>query len=438
MNLLYAFFTKMKSKFVGTVGQEVPSKSFLARIYASEGILFTLIITIAHNNNSLYASRLGAQAKDLALISSLPPVVGMLLLIPFTMFMGRLRNKRSVVILSIISLGLVYVMAGLSAFAGTSSVNLLIALLVIANIPMSIYNTSWQAFFSDVVPTGERNLVYGHRTRMNTAVGILVPLIAGGILTIAAGTGKVVVHQIYYFLTFPLALLQVYFLRKIPRGDIEQQRMTFRDLKAAAGALTKNRVFLGFMAVTLLVYCGWQMDWSIYFIAQFRYLNLNETGLSLIVVLGAVGQFIALGLWSRLAVKKGVRFVFFIGAAGFAFCAVTLVTALLMPNPANLLFYFLFQSIGSAAFSAFQLSLFQCLLETLPTEGRTLSIAIYNTIILASNILMPYLGAIIYRNAGETLPAMILAMAVIAGVRILATAAAFFRWNKKRKEPLPL
>ena len=209
MNLLNTFFAKIKSKTFGMNGQEAPSHNVFARIYAWEGILFTLIITIAHNNNSLYASRLGASANDIALISSLPPIVGMLLLIPFTMFMGRLRNKRSVVMLSIATLGLVYVMAGLAAFTGASSVSLLIALLVIANIPMSIYNTSWQAFFSDVVPTCERNLVYGHRTRMNTAVGIFVPLLAGGILTIAAGTGKIVVHQIYYFLTFPLALLQV-------------------------------------------------------------------------------------------------------------------------------------------------------------------------------------------------------------------------------------
>lgn len=438
MNSIYAFFAKMKGKLVGSAEQEGPFQNRLARIYAWEGVLFTLIITIAHNNNSLYASRLGAQAADLALISSLPPIVGMFLLIPFTMFMGRLKNKRSVVMLSITALGLVYVMAGLSAFSGTSSVNLLIALLVIANIPMSIYNTSWQAFFSDAVPTNDRNLVYGHRTRMNTAVGIVVPLIAGGILTIAAGTGKIVVHQIYYFLTFPLALLQVYFLKKVPGGDIEQQRITIKDLKIAARALRKNRVFLGFMAVALLVYCGWQMDWSLFFIAQFKYLNLNETGLSLIAVLSAIGQFVALGLWSRLAVRKGVRFVFFIGAAGFAFCAVIMVIALVLPQPVNIPFYFLLQSVGSAAFSAFQLSLFQCLLETLPKEGRTLSIAIYNTVILASNIVMPYLGAVIYRNSGETISAMLIAMVVIACVRILATGAAFYRWYKKRGETLPL
>lgn len=438
MNPLQAFFASLRDKLFGAILDKAVSNNLLAKIYAFEGILFTLIITIAHNNNSLYASRLGAQASDLALISSLPPIVGMFLLIPVTMFMGRLKNKRSVVMLSIITLGIVYVMAGLTAFSGPSKVNLLIALLVIANIPMSIYNTSWQAFFSDVVPTTERNLVYGHRTRMNTAVGIVVPLIAGGILTLAAGSDKIVVHQIYYFLTLPLALLQAAFLKKVPGGDIEQQRMSFADLKDAAGSLIKNRVFLGFMIVALLVYAGWQMDWSLYFIAQFRYLNLNEAGMSLIAVMSAVGQFLALGLWSRLAVKKGVRFVFLIGASGFAFCSIVMVISLIMPQPFNVPFYFVFQSIGSAAFSAFQLSLFQCLLETMPQKGRTLSIAIYNTIILLSNILMPYIGAMIYSKLGETLATMIIATIVISSVRCIASCAAFIRWYHKRHEDLPL
>ena len=428
MNLLSKIFG------AGQAADDVQRK--LAMIYAFEGILFTLIITMAHNNNSLYAKRLGAGAFEIALMASLPPIIGMCLLIPFTMFMGRLRNKRSVVILSILALGAVYVLVGIAAFTGNYSVYIVIGLLVLANIPMSLYNTSWQAFFSDVVSTQDRNYVYGHRTRMNTAVGIFIPPLAGFILTVAVGPEKIVVHQIYYFLTFPIAMAQAYFLRKVPGGDIEQTRMTIVDLKEAAGSLVKNKVFLGYMLVALLVYCGWSMDWSLYFIAQFDYLELNETGLSLVAVLCAIAQFIALTLWNRLSVRKGVRFVFMIGAAGFAFCGISMVIALLLPKPFSVPFYFIFQSVGSSAFSAFQLSMFQCLLETLPQKGRTLSIAIYNTIIMSSNVIMPYLGSAIYRSLGETRDAMIIAMVAIAAVRIVATAAALYRWHHKRAEPL--
>jgi len=436
MDFVKNLVTRVIGKLFGASPALGDAQRKLALIYAAEGILFTLIITMAHNNNSLYVKRLGAGAFEIALMSSLPPIVGMCLLIPFTMFMGRLRNKRSVVMLSILALGAVYVLVGIAAFTGSFSVYIVIGLLVLANIPMSLYNTSWQAFFSDVVTTQDRNYVYGHRTRMNTAVGIFVPLLAGFILTVAVGPQKIIVHQIYYFLTFPIAMAQAYFLRKVPGGDIEQTRMTLADLKTSAGLLAKNKVFLGFMGVALLVYSGWSMDWSLYFIAQFDYLELNETGLSLVAVISAVAQFFALTLWNRLSMRKGVRFVFMIGAAGFAFCGISMVVALLLPKPLALPFYFVFQSIGSSAFSAFQLSMFQCLLETLPQKGRTLSIAIYNTIIMSSNVIMPFLGSFIYRSLGETHEAILIAMVAIAAVRIVATAAALFRWYYKRAEPL--
>src|SRR5665647_1811455 len=119
---------------------DVRNRSFrtnhqLARLLASEGILFTLIITLAHNNNNLYASRLGASSSDLGLLASLPPIVGMLTLIPFAMITDRLHNKKPMVILSAIGLGFLYILVGMAAFMDSSRVPLLIGLLVLVNVP---------------------------------------------------------------------------------------------------------------------------------------------------------------------------------------------------------------------------------------------------------------------------------------------------------------
>jgi len=418
---------------------DVRNRSFmpdheLARLLGAEGVLYTLMITLAHNNNNLYASRLGAGASDLGLIASLPPVVGMLSLIPFAIIADRLHNKKPMVMLSALALGLMYILVGMAAFLDSSRVPVLILLLVLANIPMSLYNSSWQAFFSDAVKPCDRNLVYSHRTRMNTAVGIAVPLLAGAILTAASGSGKILVHQIYYWLAFPLAVGQVILLHRASGGSsAETNHIRLSDVKESARLLFHSRKFLGFLAVAFIAYCGWELDWSLYFLAQFRYLHMNETQMSLISVFSAAAQFVTIGLWSRLVQKKGVRFVFIIGVAGFAFCCISLVLSLFLAPPFQLPFYYLFQSIGGSAYSAFLISLFQCLLEAIPHKNRALSIAIYNTIILFSNIVMPYLGVYMYNSMGESLKAMIYSMAIIAAVRIFAVLAAGLRWFRLRK-----
>lgn len=426
-----------KLRDAGLSNESLGSSRENTKIFSMEGILYTLIITLANNNNNLYASRLGATASDLGLIASLPPIVGMLSLIPLAILTDRMRNKKPMVMLSAVGLGFMYVLVGMLAFLDKTKVPFLVLLLVLVNIPMSLYNSSWQAFFSDVVKPCDRNASYSFRTKMNTAVGIFIPLLAGGILTLASGSGKIFVHQIYYWLSFPLALGQVLFLRKIRGGTVhEKSALTLSDVRRSALKLFRSRTFLGFLAVALLVYCGWEMDWSLYFLAQFRYLQMNEAEISLITVFCAVTQFLTIGLWSRLIQKKGVRFVFVIGSGGFAFCSCFLVLSLMVPKTPGLILYYIFQSIGSSAFSAFQISVFQCLLEAIPEQNRTLSISIYNTVILMSNTIMPYLGVSIYRSMGESGNAMIIAIAIIGALRIAAALAALFRWYRLRGKDL--
>jgi MFS family permease len=419
---------------------DISNRSFrtnhkLAQLVAAEGVLFTLIITLAHNNNNLYASRLGASSSDLGLIASLPPIIGMLSLIPLAIITDRMHNKKPMVIFSAIGLGLLYILVGMTAFLDANRIPVLIGLLVFVNVPMSLYNSSWQAFFSDVCKPIDRNLVYTYRTRMNTAVGIIIPLIAGSILTAATGSDKILVHQIYYWLAFPLAVGQALILKKINGGyTAEVNHVHFSDVRESAKNMFHNKMFLGFLGVAILVFCGWEMDWSLYFVAQFKFLLLNESQMSLISVLGAAGQFITLGLWSRLISRKGVRYVFVIGVSGFALSSIVMIISILLPSPFRIPFYYVFQSIGASTYSAFQLSLLLCLLETVPSKNRAISIAIYNTIILATNVIMPYLGIYFYNVLGQSVRGILISFSVVALVRILSTGAAFIRWRLLRGE----
>lgn len=421
-------------KAVVVAGKKVFSTDHrLASILAGEGVLFTLILTLCNNNNNLFATRLGASSYQLGLIASLPPLAGLICLIPFAIITDRMRNKKSMVMMSVLLLGMLYFVIGWIPSIFGQPVPVVIALLIAVNLPLSLYGSSWQSFFSDVARPELRNEIFAHRTKMNTVVGILSPMVFGMILTAATGYYKITVHQIFYLTALPLALGQVLLLTKVEIvPNPSAGKFLFQELTRTAKSLFCSSAFLGFLGVAVLSYVGWQMDWSVYFLAQFHYLHLNEVQLSLVAVLSALTQFLTISLWSRLAASKGVRFVFIIGVGGFAFCSLVMLFSLMMPLFVALPFYFIFHSIGASAFSAFQFTLLLCLLEVIPNTNKTLTIAIYSTVILISNAIMPFFGVHVYNLLGENKNAMIITILIVAFVRVMATFASVMRWRRNR------
>lgn len=421
-------------KDVVVAGKKVFSTDHrLASILAGEGVLFTLILTLCNNNNNLFATRLGASSYQLGLIASLPPLAGLICLIPFAIITDRMRNKKSMVMMSVLLLGMLYFVIGWIPSIFGQPVPVVIALLIAVNLPLSLYGSSWQSFFSDVARPELRNEIFAHRTKMNTVVGILSPMVFGMILTAATGYYKITVHQIFYLTALPLALGQVLLLTKVEIvPNPSAGKFLFQELTRTAKSLFCSSAFLGFLGVAVLSYVGWQMDWSVYFLAQFHYLHLNEVQLSLVAVLSALTQFLTISLWSRLAASKGVRFVFIIGVGGFAFCSLVMLFSLMMPLFVALPFYFIFHSIGASAFSAFQFTLLLCLLEVIPNTNKTLTIAIYSTVILISNAIMPFFGVHVYNLLGENKNAMIITILIVAFVRVMATFASVMRWRRNR------
>jgi hypothetical protein len=105
------------------------------------------------------------------------------------------------------------------------------------------------------------------------------------------------------------------------------------------------------------------------------------------------------------------------------------------PTPGLILYYFF--RVSKFAYSAFLISVFQCLLEAIPHENRTLSYHL-QYVILLSNTIMPYLGVSVYEGSRRIKKCDDPVNAIIGAVRIIATLAALFRWYRLRgKEVSP-
>jgi MFS family permease len=406
-------------------------------LFAYEGVLIALINNFINNNNNLFATRLGATDFQLSLVASLPQFVGMLVLIPGGIFTDRMKNKRQMVILSLTALAVLYGAIVFVPMLGKYSLMAFILLISLSVGPMTLYNTSWQAYFSDIVPIEERNKVFTLRTKWTFVINVAAPLLTGTLLASAAfNAQKIRFHQAFLMASCIFILLQILTLKRISGGSSKAvSSISFKDLKDVAVELSHNRRFLGFMGVALFFYMGWQSDWALFYIGQVNYLKLNEAWLSYVGVGGAAVQFLTIGFWSRVNERKGVRFSLIPGALGLSLFPLVMILCTSLPSSIAPIVFLALCTLSNFAFATLSLNILQCLLQVIPEKNKTLSISLYTLLISLSNALMPMAGVKLYTMLGANLKALQITFFVIFAMRITAAGLWTLRWWALRDEP---
>ncbi len=425
----------MKSKFNNFLMYRTPTER-IAMLFALEGIFLALMTNIINNNNNLFATRLGASNFQISLVASLPQFIGMLALIPGGIITDRMGNKRKMVVSSLILVAMVYVLIGFVPLFGGYKVIAFLGLLALSAGPMTLYNASWQAYFSDVVDEKDRNSVFSMRTKWSFAVGITLPLITGTLL-VSANTvaGKIAYHQIFFWAAALLIIIQIAVLKKIPGGAVQPQlHMKVSDLKRAMGELVRDKRYTSFVGVALFFYMAWQSDWTLYYLGQVNYLKLNEQWLSLVIVGGASIQFLSIGFWTRLNDRFGIWFSIILGTLGLSIYPLAMIVSTSLPLAIGKPVFIVLIIVAGFGFTAIPLNILQCLLQVIPVQNKTLSISVYTVLITLSNVVMPMMGVQVYTLLGGSKSALHTTFILIFIARIIAAGlwAMLWRRNKKR------
>jgi hypothetical protein len=407
-------------------------------LFAFEGVLITLINNLINNNNNLFATRLGASDIQLSFLITIPQIVGIMILIPGSILTDRMINKRRMVIFSLSALVCVYAAVGFVPVLGKHSFTAFLILLAISVGPMTMYNTSWQAYFSDVVPINRRNQTFTLRTKWAFLVSVATPLVTGFLLASASTvSGKIKLHQSFFWACCVFLVFQIMTLKRISGGNSHSQSgsIGFRDLKIAASDMLHNRKLLGFIGVSLFFHMSWQADWTMYYIGQVNYLKLNEAWLSYVIVGGAAVQFLTVGFWSRVNERYGVRFSIIFGSIGLCFFPLNMILGTSLPIHIGPTVFLILGTLSNFAFATVALNLMQCLLQVVPEKNKTLSIAIYTLLIALSNAVMPMAGVKLYTVLGANLKALHITFLILFVARIIGTGLWTLRWWLLRKDP---
>ncbi len=405
--------------------------------YAYEGLLLAIVIYLISNNNNLFATRLGGRDYTLGLVQGLPQVAAMLVLIPGAIFADSLKDKKKMVIASIFSVSILYLLIALVPFLPSYQLEAFIFLLSLSAGAMTLYNLSWQAYFADVTHINLRNKVLTRRTHFTLLAGFLVPLVTGLLLTSTSDVSlKIMFHQLFFAMAGLLIFVQIFLFSKVkPENPIinDKPPINFGVVLQTLKILSRNKKFLGFVSVAFVFYMAWQLDWTIFYIMQVEYLHLNEWYLSLTTIFSMGMQFISLRFWSKVNERFSVNFSMIFTPLFHALIAGGVIFSLCLSPTYNKFVFLFIVAIGNLATAQIVLNPLQMLLKVIPEENKTLSISIYTMFIAFSNAAMPIVGVAIYRGFGGDLLAMKLAFALILVVRLISCFL-FILWDRYSKK----
>lgn len=342
---------------------------------------------VAQNTSNSYIpifamTILGATNYQVGLISSIPPLVTLLMTLPAAILLNRALEQKKLVAFSVIAARFIFLLiAFVSYVPGSLGSWLLLALIAVMSVPNTMANMGWQSFIGNIIEEQRRAQFFSDRNRLLTIVGLVVTLTIG--IVMKDMTGNRLAYQILFMFTFVIGLLELYFLLK---HDEPVRERKLEKKRAMDWSIFKNNKYVLFLVVALVFNFGWQMAWGLFNIYNVRYAEATIFWISMFNVASMLAQIFSFSLWRKWSQKYGNMRVFVWVAFGMS------TAPLLMVLSTNL-YYLVFMSLISGLFvSGTVLILFNLLLENSPEEVRTYCITTYHVLLAIIAFTAPQIG----------------------------------------------
>lgn len=400
-------------------------RTYNEKISIYHGMVSTVAVNLASNFFPIFAiSILGASNYQVGLISSLPPLVALIMTIPTAIMLNRLEQQKKTVAMSVLWARLMFILIACVVFI-SSSYQAWAFLIIVAlmNVPGTVSNIGWQTLISGMIKEERRGSFFSDRNRLLTVVGMISTLIIG--IVMKRQTHNASAYQILFFLAFIFGLLEVFFLMKHKekvRSKTEvEQKNSYMDW-----SIFKDHGYKWFLIAALTFNFSWQMPWGLFNIFYVKYAHATILWISIFSVANQLVQIFSFSLWKRWAEKKSNTLIFVWVAAGMA-------TAPILTVLSTNLVYLMFVQMTSGFFvSGTTLLLFNLLLEQSPKEKRTYCITTYNVLLSFVAFIAPQIGIWLLEETG-----MHTAMGVNSALRFMSAFVFFLMYIRFMKYKKP-
>lgn len=398
-------------------------KTYNEKISSYHGMASTIALNFSNNFFPIFAiTILGATNYQVGLISSLPPLIALLMTIPAAVLLNRANAQKKLVAMSVLLARLMFLLIVLVVYLPSPSLQAWVFLGVIAfiSVPNTVANVGWQTLISGMIEESRRGQFFSDRNRLLTMVGLVSTFLVGILMRDASES--IVAYQILFAIAFGFGLLEVFFLWK-HKEDVVQVNSGQVKKKSMDWSIFQNAHYVWFLAAALFFNFAWQSAWGLFNIYNVRVAGATIFWISMFSVGSMLMQFLTFPLWKKWAEKYSNLRIFIWAAVGMA------TTPFLVVLSTNLYYLTLIQTTSGFFLSGTVLILFNLLLEKSPEQSRTYCITTYNVLLAFVAFVAPQVGIWLLDLFG-----MDVAMYISSILRFLSAGGFLYVYIRQRKQ----
>ncbi|MEK4487815.1 MFS transporter [Psychrobacillus sp. FSL H8-0484] len=386
------------------------------------GMASTIALNFSNNFFPIFAiTILGATNYQVGLISSLPPLIALLMTIPAAILLNRAEAQKKLVAMSVLLARLMFLLIVIVVYLPSPTLQAWAFLGTIAfiSVPNTVATIGWQTLISGMVSESRRGQFFSDRNRLLTMVGLVSTLLIGILMKDASE--NVTAYQILFAIAFGFGLLEVLFLLKHEEDVVPVENKLVKK-KSMDWSIFKHANYVWFLAAALFFNFAWQMAWGLFNIYNVRVAGATIFWISMFSVGSLLMQFLTFPLWKKWADKKSNMLVFIWAAVGMA------TTPFLTVLSTNLYYLTFIQTISGFFLSGTVLILFNLLLEQSPEQSRTYCITTYNVLLAFVAFIAPQIGIWLLDHLS-----MEIAMDISSVLRLLSAGGFLFVYLRSKK-----
>jgi MFS family permease len=350
-----------------------------------DGATYSAMEGITSTYSTPFALALGASNAEIGILNSAPN-----LFITLTQsFAGKYIEKRSkkevCQALSLIQRFIWLIILLIPIIFLKESLWFFIILVTLSQVVLSFANTAWSSWIGNLVPEKIRGSYFGKRNTIQAAFSFFTTLLAGWILGI---TKNLLGFSIIFSIAFIFGLISYFYLKKIPEAGYKKTENKNHDLNVL-NFLKEFKKYSNFYPFTLhmsLLSFAVNIASPFFTVYMLSVMKVGYEWYGIVVASEILTRILMLRYWGKLSDKFGDRTI-------MSLCNILIVfypfLFLFVKIPFHLILISIFSGI---AWSGFDLTSFNYLLDVTPPEKRPSYIANYKVAVGTALFLGPLIG----------------------------------------------
>lgn len=321
---------------------------------------------------SAFAIFLRASVAQIALLSSLPPLLGSLTQLLGAWWAGRGAGRKCLIVAGASLHGLSWLpLMALPLLFPDNAVPLFIACVTFYYAAANVVAPAWASLMGDLVPERKRGRYFARRTALASVTALAALVVAGSVLDVASNAGLTLAGYLAVFGAAAVArFISVYHLTRM----VEPQRQPY--LSRVPGPPRLKPLSTGHVARFSLFVASMQMAVAVagpfFAVYMLRELHFSYLQFMANTAMGVLAQFLTLNTWGRLSDAFGNRIILVLTG-----CLLPLLPVLWLLST-DFWYLLAVQIVAGFSWAGFSLSAGNFLYDLLPAPARTNGIAVHN------------------------------------------------------------